>query len=126
MIPYSILYGHLWPRALPHSQHPGLHPTKKDEAPPMLIDLTPTDGGRKPNSWYRKDFQNGCVRILTLLRNTPGLTRGGISGLVSRQEHHLVPALQALNRCGYIAARGTTNGRAAWFVTEKGNDYLKN
>ena len=37
-----------------------------------------------------------------------------------------MPAMQALNRCGYIAARGTINGLAAWFITEKGNDYHKN
>ena len=125
MNPYQTLFGSMWPTAPKHEQFPGRNP-QKEEQNAELLDLTPTDGGRKPNGWYRKDFKENCIRILILLRNTPGLTRCGISGLVGRQEHHIVPALQALNRCGYIAARGTTNGRAAWFITEKGNDYLKN
>ena len=125
MNPYQILFGSMWPTAPKHEQFPGRNP-QKEEQKAELIDLTPTDGGRKSNAWYRKDFQNKCVRILHLLRNTPGLTRYGISGLVGRPVHLLIPALQALNRCGYIAAQDIINGRAAWFITEKGNDYLKN
>ena len=124
MNPYQTLFGSMWPTAPKHEQFPRRNP-QKEEQKSEVIDLTPTDGSRKPNAWYRKDFQENCVRILPLLRNTPGLTLRGISGLVGRQEYHLMPALQALNRCGYIAARGTSNGLAAWFITEKGNDYLK-
>ena len=121
---YQLLFGPLWPTAPKHEQFPGRN-AQKEEQKAEPIDLMPTDGGRKPNAWYRKDFQENCVRILTLFRNAPRLTLRGISGLVGRQEYHLMPAMQALNRCGYIAARGTINGRAAWFITEKGNDYLK-
>lgn len=124
MNPYQILFGSMWPTAPKHEQFPGRNP-QKEEQKSEVIDLIPTDGGRKSNAWYRKDFQKNCVRVLTLLRNTPGLTRYGISGLVGRHGNHLVPALQALNRCGYIAAQDTINGLAAWFITEKGNDYLK-
>lgn len=125
MNPYQILFGSMWPTAPKHEQFPGRNP-QKEEQKAKLIDLIPTDGSRKPNAWYRKDFQENCVRILPLLRNTPGLTLRGISGLVGRQEYNLMHALQALNRCGYIAARGTINGLAAWLITEKGNDYIKN
>ena len=37
----------------------------------------------------------------------------------------LVPALQGLHRCGYIHSTETVQGRAAWFIAEKGNDYIK-
>lgn len=124
MNPYQILFGSMWPTAPKHEQFPGRNP-QKEEPKAELIDLIPTDGSRKPNAWYRKDFQENCVRILAHFRQAPGFTLRGISRLVGRQEYHLMPALQALNRCGYIAARGTTNGLAAWFITEKGNDYLK-
>ena len=121
---YQTLFGSLWPTAPKQEQFHGRNP-QKEEQKSEVIDLTPTDGSRKPNAWYRKDFQENCVRILTHFRQAPGVTLRGISRLVGRQEYHLMPALQALNRCGYIAARGTTNGLAAWFITEKGNDYLK-
>ena len=125
MNPYQTLFGSMWPTAPKHEQFPGRNP-QKEEQKEELIDLTPTDGGSKPNAWYRKDFQENCVRILTHFRQAPGFTLRGISRLVGRQAHHIVPALQALNRCGYIAARGTINGLAAWLITEKGNDYHKN
>lgn len=125
MNPYQTLFGSLWPTAQKHEQFPGRNPqTEKQHE--EIIDLTPTDGGRKPNAWYRKDFQNGCVNLLRLISRTPGLTRYGISALIGRHGPHLVPALQGLHRCGYIHAPETVQGRAAWFITEKGNDYLKN
>ena len=125
MNPYQTLFGSMWPTAPKHEQFPGRNP-QKEEQKAELIDLTPTDGGRKPNTWYRKDFQESCVNILRLLANTPGLTRYGMSALMGRHGHRLVSALQGLQRCGYIHTTELVNGRAAWFVTEKGNDYLKN
>ena len=124
MNPYQLLFGSMWPTAPKHEQFPGRNP--QEEQPVEIIDLTPTDGGRKPNTWYRKDFQNNCVNLLRLIARTPGLTRYGISALIGRHGHQLVPALQGLHRCGYIHAPETVQGRAAWFITEKGNDYLKN
>ena len=124
MNPYQLLFGPLWPTAPKHEQFPGRnHSAVSGPAP--LIDLTPKAGGRKPNAWYRKDFQHNCVNLLRLIARTPGLTRHGISGLVGRHGQQLVPALQGLHRCGYIRAPKTAQGRAAWFITEKGNDYLK-
>ena len=124
MNPYQILFGSMWPTAPKHEQFPGRNPSAGSEPAP-LIDLTPKDGGRKPNAWYRKDFQNNCVNLLRLIARTPGLTQHGISGLVGRHGQQLVPALQGLHRCGYIRAPKTAQGRAAWFITEKGNDYLE-
>ena len=124
MNPYPLLFGSLWPTAPKHEQFPGRNPSAVPKPAP-LIDLTPKDGGRKPNAWYRKDFQNNCVNLLRLIARTPGLTRHGISGLVGRRWQQLVPALQGLHRCGYIRAPKTAQGRAAWFITEKGNDYLE-
>lgn len=124
MNPYQLLFGSLWPTAPKHEQFPGRNP-QKEEQPVEIIDLTPKDGGRKPTAWYRKDFQHNCVNILRLIARTPGLTQHGISGLVGRHGQQLVPALQGLHRCGYIRAPKTVQGRAAWFITEKGNDYLE-
>ena len=124
MNPYQLLFGPLWPTAPKHEQFPGRNPAPVPE-PAALIDLTPKDGGRKPNAWYRKDFQHNCVNLLRLIARTPGLTRHGISVLVGRHGQQLVPALQGLHRCGYIRAPKTAQGRAAWFITEKGNDYLE-
>ena len=124
MNPYQILFGSLWPTAPKHEQFPGRNPSA-DPAPVQLIDLTPEDGGRKPNTWYRKDFQTNCINLLRLIDRTPGLTRYGLSALLGKYSHHLVSALQGLHRCGYIHSTETVQGRAAWFITEKGNDYLK-
>ena len=124
MNPYQLLFGSMWPTAPKHEQFPGRNPQEKQQE--EIIDLTPTDGGRKPNAWYRKDFQNSCVNLLRLISRTPGLTRCGISALIGRHGHQLVSALQGLHRCGYIHTTETVQGRAAWFITEKGNDYLKN
>ena len=124
MNPYQLLFGSLWPTAPKPEQFPGRNPSAGSE-PAVLIELTPKDGGRKPNAWYRKDFQNNCVNLLRLIARTPGLTRHGISGLVGRHGQQLVPALQGLHRCGYIRAPKTAQGRDAWFITEKGNDYLE-
>ena len=90
MNPYQLLFGSLWPTAPKHEPVP---------EPASLIELTPEDGGRKPNAWYRNDFQNNCINLL--------------------------PALQGLHSCGYIHSTETVQGRVAWFITEKGNDYLK-
>ena len=124
MNPYQLLFGSLWPTAPKHEQFPGRNPAP-DPAPVQLIDLTPEDGGRKPNAWYRKDFQTNCINLLRLIGRTPGLTRYGLSALLGKYSHHLVSALQGLHRCGYIHSTETVQGRAAWFITEKGNDYLK-
>ena len=124
MNPYQTLFGSLWPTAQKHEQFPGRNPQEKQHD--EIIDLTPMDGGRKPNAWYRKDFQNSCVNLLRLISRTPGLTRYGISALIGMHGPHLVTALRWLHRCGYIHAPETVQGRAAWFITEKGNDYLKN
>ena len=124
MNPYQLLFGSLWPTAPKHEQFPGRNPQEEQQY--EIIDLTPTDGGRKPNALYRKDFQNSCVNLLRLISRTPGLTRYGISALIGRHGHQLVTALQGLHRCGYIHAPETVQGLAAWFITEKGNDYLKN
>ena len=124
MNPYQLLFGPLWPTAQKHEQFPGRNPASVPE-PASLIDLTPEDGGRKPNTWHRKDFQQNCINLLRLIARTPGLTRYGISALLGRHGHQLVSAMQGLHRCGYIHAPETVQGRAAWFITEKGNDYLK-
>lgn len=124
MNPYQILFGSMWPTAPKHEQFPGRTP-QKEEQKAELIDLTPTDGGRKSNAWYRKDFQANCIKLLTLINGSPGLTRYGMSALLGKQGNKLVPALQGLHRCGYIHTTETVQGRAAWFITEKGNDYLK-
>jgi len=116
MNPYPLLFGSLWPTAPKHEPVP---------EPASLIDLTPEDGGRKPNTWHRKDFQSNCINLLRLIARTPGLTRYGISTILDRPSPHQVPALQGLHRCGYIHSTETVQGRAAWFITEKGNDYLK-
>jgi len=124
MNPYQLLFGSMWPTAPKHEQFPGRNPQEKQHE--EIIDLTPPDGGRKPNAWYRKDFQNSCVNLLRLISRTPGLTRYGISTILDRPSTHLIPALQGLHRSGYIHTLETAQGRAAWFITEKGNDYLKN
>lgn len=124
MNPYQTLFGSMWPTAPKHEQFPGRNP-QEEEQPVEIIDLTPEGGGRKPSAWYRRDFQNSCINLLRLIRRTPGLTSYGISALIGRPVHRLVPALQGLHKCGYIHAPETVQGRAAWFITEKGNDYLK-
>lgn len=121
---YQILFGSMWPTAPKHEQFPGRNP-QEEEQPVEIIDLTPEGGGRKPSAWYRRDFQNSCINLLRLISRTPGLTSYGISALIGRPVHRLVPALQGLHKCGYIHAPETVQGRAAWFITEKGNDYLK-
>ena len=117
MNPYQLLFGSLWPTAPKHEPVP---------EPASLIELTPEDGGRRPNAWYCDDFQEKCINVLRLIARTPGLTRYGISTILDRPSHHLIPALQGLHRSGYIHTLETAQGRAAWFITEKGNDYHKN
>ena len=120
MNPYQLLFGPLWPTAPKHEQFPG-----RNSEPAQLIDLTPADGGRRPSAWYRNDFQQTCIDVLRLIARTPGLTRYGISTILDRPGLHLVPALQGLHRCGYIHTPEPVQGRTVWFITEKGNDYLK-
>jgi hypothetical protein len=48
MNPYQLLFGSMWPTAQKHEQFPGRNP--QEEQPVEIIDLTPTDGGRKPNT----------------------------------------------------------------------------
>ena len=59
--------------------------------------------------------------MTTILKNASGVR---ITEKDKKHGHHL--AVGALCHCGgYIHSTETVQGRAAWLITEKGNDYLK-